>query len=94
MALLAFRLLIEFVYCALWSFFFLTTSIDTASRAHHNSALGAASFFGFAATVAYAADAFLKFRGFRAGQLAQGERMVQKTTSSVAAGGEVPAPAY
>ena len=53
------------------------------------AAFGAASFFAFAAMGAYGFDAFLKIKGFRAGQLAQGERTVQRSTAN-----EVAAPAY
>ncbi len=97
MKIVSIRLLIEFVYCALWSFFSLTAAIDSATRAGRSSSLGAAAFFAFAATAVYAADAFFKFRGWRAGQLAQGQRTVQKATNVSSAnggGGDVPAPAY
>ena len=85
-------LLIEMAFCALWAFFFVTTAIDTAVHASSAApALGAASFFGFAAAGVYGFDAFLKFKGFRANQLAQGERTVQKAEATTA---EVPAPNY
>ena len=77
-------MLIEFVFCALWSFFYLATSIDMSVNASYVSAFGAAAFFGFVACAVYGYDAFLKFQGWRAGQLAQGERTVQKSTSEVA----------
>lgn len=32
--------------------------------------------------VAYAADAYLKFRAIKAGQLAQGERVISKQTAT------------
>lgn len=75
-------LLIEFVFCALWSFFYLTTAIDTAvacGKDYGAKSFGAASFFGFVTMVAYGFDAFLKFKGWRGGQLAQGQRVVQET---------------
>lgn len=37
----------------------------------------AAAFFGFAAMIAYGVDCFFKFRGWRGGELAQGEKMMQ-----------------
>ncbi len=76
-------LLIELVFCSLWAFFFATAGIDSAAHAEHSAALGAAAFFGFAAALAYAGDAFLKFRGWRAGQLAQGERIVQARRNKI-----------
>ncbi len=47
-----------------------------------SSALGAGAFFGFLAMVLYGYDAFVKFRGWRAGQLAQGERKVTQQTAT------------
>ncbi len=75
-------MLIEFVFCTLWTFFYFTASLDAAVNASYEPALGAACFFGFLAMAAYGYDAFLKFRGYRAGQLAQGERTVQQATVS------------
>ena len=51
-------------------------------QARYSSPLGAASFFGFVGMVVYGVDAVLKFRGWRAGQLAQGERKVTQTVTS------------
>jgi len=79
-------LLIEFVFTALWTFFFLTASIAMATHAGSAAALGAAAFFGFGATAAYGVDAFFKFSGWRGGQLAQGERTVQQQTSAAPSG--------
>ena len=81
-------MLIEMVFCAVWTFFYFAAAVDAATKAPYRAALGAASFFGFAAMVAYGADAFLKLQGWRAGQLAQGERTVQRSTA------QVEAPAY
>ena len=46
------------------------------------SALAAGAFFGFVSMLVYGADAFFKFRGWRAGQLAQGERKVVHTPAA------------
>ena len=43
---------------------------------------GAAAFFGFVTMAVYAYDAFVKFMGWRAGQLAQGQRVVQQTETA------------
>ena len=75
-------ILIEMVYTALWTFFYLTAALDTAVHGSEEDAFAAAAFFGFAAAIAYGYDAFLKFKGWRAGQLAQGERTVQQSTTS------------
>jgi hypothetical protein len=40
-------------------------------------------FFGFVAMVVYGYDAFLKFNAARSGALAQGERVVTKSSSTV-----------
>ena len=74
-------MMIEMGFCCLWSFFFFTCSIDMAVQAGkyaNASAYAAGAFFGFAAMIVYGFDGFLKFKGWRAGQLAQGERVVQQ----------------
>jgi len=75
-------MLVEMVFCSLWSFFYFTAALDTAVNASSTAAFGAAAFFGFVAMGVYGYDAFLKFTGWRAGQLAQGERTVQHGTTS------------
>ena len=94
-------LMIEFGFCALWTFFFfaaalaaavevtinpslspLSTNRHSMLQGPHSAQLGAASFFGFVSMLVYGLDAVLKFRGWRAGQLAQGERKVTQTFAS------------
>ena len=92
-------LMIEFGFCALWTFFFFAAALaaaveviinpslhsqltDTMLQGPHSAQLGAASFFGFVSMLVYGLDAVLKFRGWRAGQLAQGERKVTQTFAS------------
>lgn len=92
-------LMIEFGFCALWTFFFFAAALAAAVevtidyaqlstirqdmlQGPHSAQLGAASFFGFVSMVVYGLDAVLKFRGWRAGQLAQGERKVTQTFAS------------
>lgn len=82
-------MLIEMVFCAVWTFFYFTAALDAAVNASNVSAFGAAAFFGFVAMGAYGYDAFLKYQGWRAGQLGQGERTVQQSTQS-----QVQSPAY
>ncbi|XP_063224463.1 CKLF-like MARVEL transmembrane domain-containing protein 4 [Bacillus rossius redtenbacheri] len=74
---------IEFCFCALWTFFYLIAASLAADQGRYDEASGAAAFFGFVAMVAYGYDAFLKFTGVRSGSLAQGERVVSKSTSTV-----------
>ncbi|KOB64683.1 putative chemokine-like factor superfamily 4, partial [Operophtera brumata] len=71
---------IEFVFCALWTCLYLLASILAATV--RDNPHSAACFFGFVSTFAYAADCFLKWRGVRAGGLAQGARVVSKQTTA------------
>lgn len=71
---------LEFLFCAVWTLMYLIVSI-LATTVHDNPH-SAAAFFGFVATVAYGADAYLKYVGARAGGLAQGSRVVSKQTTA------------
>lgn len=82
--------MVEMGYCALWSFFFLTASAACAAWGSVNEAWAAASFFGFISMIIYGADAFLKFKAWRGGEIAQGER----TTNVQKGGSAVTTPAY
>ena len=77
---------IELGFCGLWTFFYFTCALDLAVKASKGSvsAFAAASFFSFVAIGIYGFDAFLKFKAFKAGQLAQGERVVQQSESVTA----------
>ncbi|KAG6453010.1 CKLF-like MARVEL transmembrane domain-containing protein 4 [Manduca sexta] len=71
---------IEFVFCALWTLFYLIVSIMATTV--HDNPHSAAAFFGFVAMAVYAVDCFLKWKAVRAGGLAQGTRVVSKQTTS------------
>ena len=80
-------LLIEMIFCGTWSLFYLSTGIDCAVKANNpenqsTSALHATAVFSFFALIVYGYDTFIKFSGWKAGQLAQGERRGQQTQSS------------
>ncbi|XP_071448273.1 plasmolipin-like [Hetaerina americana] len=75
---------IEFVFCAIWTLFYLIAASLAAAFAPHSEAFGAAAFFGFVAMVLYGIDAYLKFKAVRAGEIAQGERVIVKSTSTAA----------
>jgi len=75
-------LMIEFGFCALWAFFYMTAAAAAAAKGSISSGLAAASFFGFVSMLVYGYDTYLKFQGWRAGQLAQGERKVTNTAKS------------
>ena len=71
-----------FFYCKNCPIMPCNVITDTLLQARHSGPLGAASFFGFCGLVVYGVDAVLKFRGWRAGQLAQGERKVTQTVTN------------
>ncbi|KAG5885798.1 hypothetical protein JTB14_031515 [Gonioctena quinquepunctata] len=72
---------IEFVFCALWTGLYLIAASLAVS--YTIEAYIAAGFFGFCGMVLYGIDAFLKFQGIKTGQLAQGERVISKQTTTV-----------
>jgi len=74
-------LMIEFGFCALWTFFYFSAALAAAVEAPNSAPLGAASFFGFLGMLLYGYDALLKFKGWRGGHLAQGERKVTQTVT-------------
>ncbi|KAK2723491.1 CKLF-like MARVEL transmembrane domain-containing protein 8 [Artemia franciscana] len=73
-------LLVEFIYCAVWSFFFFSASCACASYGKASNWFAAAAFFGFCSCLLYGLDAYMKFVDWRAGRVAQGERIVTTTT--------------
>jgi hypothetical protein len=77
-------LLIEMIFCGAWSVFYFSVGIDCAvqTNKYNVSSLTATAVFSFVALIVYGYDTFLKYSGWRAGQLAQGERRVQQTQSS------------
>lgn len=83
--------LIEFIYCLVWAIFFFIASVCVAvycgrygCRGRH-AGWGAGAFFGFCAMIAYAVDAYFKFRAWRAGEAPQVIRsQTSQTTSSSA----------
>lgn len=80
---------IEFGFCALWTVLYMIASALCAAVSSVE-AYSVAAFFGFCAMVAYGYDAFLKYRAIQSGELAQGERVITKQTTSSA----VNSPAY
>eukprot|EP00088_Acartia_fossae_P054408 TRINITY_DN6247_c1_g1_i1.p1 TRINITY_DN6247_c1_g1~~TRINITY_DN6247_c1_g1_i1.p1 ORF type:complete len:173 (-),score=21.77 TRINITY_DN6247_c1_g1_i1:305-823(-) len=67
-------LMLEFGFYVVWAFFYFTAAIAVAVKSKSSGALLAAAMFGFASMVVYGVDAGIKFIGWRAGNLAQGER--------------------
>lgn len=70
----------EFGYCVLWSVFYLIAACLAVT--YNIEAYIAAGFFGFCAMVAYGIDAFFKFQAIKTGQLAQGDRVVNRQTTT------------
>ncbi|KAK0085241.1 hypothetical protein PV325_005531 [Microctonus aethiopoides] len=74
---------IEFVFCALWTAFYLLAASLAADLAKHAEAFGVAAFFGFCAMIAYGYDAYLKFYAIKHGTPAQGHYDSSKQVSTV-----------
>ncbi|KAG8231903.1 hypothetical protein J437_LFUL011372 [Ladona fulva] len=74
---------IEFGFCLLWTLFYLIAASLAADYGRLIEAFGAAAFFGFCAMVAYGADAYFKFMAIKSGDIAQGDRTVNRSTSVV-----------
>ncbi|KAK1120324.1 hypothetical protein K0M31_012308 [Melipona bicolor] len=78
---------IEFIFCGLWTIFYVLAASLTAGHATYIEAFGAAAFFGFCAMVVYGYDAWLKFHASRSGVLAQGQHTPKQIST-------VTSPAY
>lgn len=87
-------LLGEFGYCAIWTLLYLIASLVVSVSGGAESSWAAGGFFGFVAMVLYGIDAFLKFRAWRNGDIAQGERTVATTTSKTTSPTSPNYPAY
>ncbi|UJR28772.1 hypothetical protein I4U23_009998 [Adineta vaga] len=61
--------LIEMGWCAFITLFYFIAGIVIATAGSCHGTYGAAAFFGFAAMITYAADAFFQFRAHRSGSL-------------------------
>ncbi|KAG0711846.1 CKLF-like MARVEL transmembrane domain-containing protein 4 [Chionoecetes opilio] len=66
---------VELGYCAVWALLYLIAASCSIWRGGADSAAG---FFGYVSLCIYAADAFLKFKAWRAGDVAQGQRPLQE----------------
>ncbi|GLG92480.1 Uncharacterized protein GBIM_00170 [Gryllus bimaculatus] len=73
---------IEFVFCAIWTVFYLIAASLACAAGNVSEANIVAGIFGYVAMVLYAYDAFLKFQGIRSGAIAQGDRVVNKSSST------------
>ncbi|KAL1494661.1 hypothetical protein ABEB36_010227 [Hypothenemus hampei] len=71
----------EFIYNALWAAFYLIAASLAVSYTYVEAYI-AAGFFGFCAMVVYGIDAFIKFQAIKTGELAQGERVISKQSTT------------
>ncbi|XP_066584237.1 CKLF-like MARVEL transmembrane domain-containing protein 4 [Prorops nasuta] len=78
---------IEFVFCSIWTVFYLLAASLAADHTKYSEAFGVAAFFGFCAMIAYGYDAWLKFNAARSGALAQGQHTPKQVST-------VTSPAY
>ncbi|CAG9814394.1 unnamed protein product [Phaedon cochleariae] len=72
---------IELGFCAIWTCLYLIAA--SLAISFYIEAYVAAGFFGFCGMVLYGIDAFLKYRAMMSGQLAQGERVINKQTTTL-----------
>lgn len=72
---------IEFIFCVIWTAFYLLAASLAADYARYVEAFGVAAFFGFCAMVAYGYDAWLKFQAARSGVLAQGQHTPKQVST-------------
>lgn len=72
---------IEFIFCTIWTVFYLLAASLAADYARYTEAFGVASFFGFCAMVAYGYDAWLKFNAAKSGALAQGQHTPKQVST-------------
>ncbi|OAD57998.1 CKLF-like MARVEL transmembrane domain-containing protein 4 [Eufriesea mexicana] len=78
---------IEFIFCTIWTAFYLLAASLAADYIRYTEAFGVAAFFGFCAMIAYGYDAWLKFHAARSGALAQGQHTPKQVST-------VTSPAY
>lgn len=89
---------IEFVYCALWTVFYLTAACLAVTLGNEAYVVAGVSnfviyksldtfcafqLFGFCGLAAYAFDAYLKYKAVKSGELAQGDRVISKQTTTM-----------
>lgn len=83
-------LLGELGFSALWAVFFFIASCVVVARSGEDAAWGAAAFFGFVAMGLYGYEAFTKYKLWRAGGIAQGERTTTTNTATTPTGPSYP----
>ncbi|XP_054706607.1 CKLF-like MARVEL transmembrane domain-containing protein 8 [Uloborus diversus] len=72
-------LIVEGSYDIIWCVFFFAAAVVSTRNVTQQAAWGAAAFFGFLVTFILIYDAFLKYKQWKSGGLAQGERTTTNT---------------
>ncbi|GBM83364.1 hypothetical protein AVEN_73150-1 [Araneus ventricosus] len=66
----------ELLYSATWTLFYMIAALVVAVKGGRDDAWAAAGFFGFVGAILYAADCYTKYKSWRDGVPAQGEKPV------------------
>ncbi|XP_054722540.1 MARVEL domain-containing protein 1-like [Uloborus diversus] len=69
-------LAIELLYGATWTLFYMIAALVVAVKGGRDDAWAAAGFFGFVGAILYAADCYNKYKSWRDGVPAQGEKQL------------------
>ncbi|XP_006613089.1 plasmolipin-like [Apis dorsata] len=72
---------IEFLFCIIWTAFYLLAASLAVDYAKYIEAYGVAAFFGYCAMVVYGYDAWLKFQAIKNGALAQGQHTPKQVST-------------
>jgi len=75
---------IELIYSGIWALNLFIGSTMCAAYMGASAVFGVVAFLGYIVMILYGYDAFLKFRAVQSGEIAQGERRVEKTTTTAA----------
>ncbi|XP_050444350.1 MARVEL domain-containing protein 1-like [Adelges cooleyi] len=75
---------IEMIFNACWPILYIISAAVAAGQTGLNFSYTLSLFFGFAAMFAYGYDALLKYQALQRGELAQGNNVVHKQTSTTA----------
>lgn len=67
-------LAIELLYAATWTLFYMIAALVVAVKGGRDDAWAAAGFFGFVGAILYAADCYTKYKYWKDGIPAQGEK--------------------
>ncbi|KYM97209.1 PREDICTED: uncharacterized protein LOC108778642 [Cyphomyrmex costatus] len=78
---------LEFIYCTVWTLFYLLAASLVVSFTPYSEAFVTAAFFGYCAMFVYGYDAWLKFKAVMSGGLAQGQSIPKQLSG-------VTSPAY